>query len=218
MCSNVELQKSVIDRVADDSGVDVHTGRLRHGDYHRLPTYSERSLFKQPEHGIFFSHDRCTKSSDGVDLCGNSPDIQYVDEFRSKYPVTKYNGSRPGAFFPWPRNMAGERVVEYNRSLPLNNMIGIEMERRPSTNLPGEIKMAFGRAAPGYYAQKYPNKETWFNSNVLHNRVSIPRFGSPSRTQEDYRVCNTRLKQYLTGLNEVTEYQDKYLAHTPSIK
>ncbi|CAH8474569.1 unnamed protein product [Heterobilharzia americana] len=168
MCSNVELQKSVIDRVADDSGVDVHTGRLRHGDYHRLPTYSERSLFKQPEHGIFFSHDRCTKSSDGVDLCGNSPDIQYVDEFRSKYPVTKYNGSRPGAFFPWPRNMA--------------------------------------------------DKETWFNSNVLHNRVSIPRFGSPSRTQEDYRVCNTRLKQYLTGLNEVTEYQDKYLAHTPSIK
>ncbi|VDP98969.1 unnamed protein product [Trichobilharzia regenti] len=78
-----------------------------------------------------------------------------------------------------------------------------------STDIPSVVRT---RVIQSYH------EETWFNSNVLHNRVSIPRFGSPSRTLDNYEVCDTRLKQYLSELNELTEYQDKYLAHTPSVK
>ncbi|CAH8833443.1 unnamed protein product [Trichobilharzia szidati] len=231
MCSNVELQKLTLNRVTDDPSIDAHTGYPRiDRSNDRSTDYNGRNANKLPEPGVLFSsgstaHDhknllvnRYTKTIDKSNLCGASPDFHYVDELRSRVPNSKYNGSRPGAFFPWPRYMAGEKVEKLSRSLSPSTLIGIEMERRPPTNLPGPIKMAFGRAAPGYYAQRYPNEETWFNSNVLHNRVSIPRFGSPSRTLDDYEVCDTRLKQYLSELNELTEYQDKYLAHTPSVK
>lgn len=57
---------------------------------------------------------------------------------------------------------SGERVEKYDsRSISCNALLGIEIEHRPPTNIPGPIKMAFGRAAPGYYAQKYPSRYSW---------------------------------------------------------
>uniref|UniRef100_A0A5K4EP99 Uncharacterized protein n=1 Tax=Schistosoma mansoni TaxID=6183 RepID=A0A5K4EP99_SCHMA len=89
----------------------------------------------------------------------NLSDLQTLSENWSSYPVSNYNCSRPGAFFPWPRNITGKRVEKHdNRSISPNALLGIEIERRPPTNIPGPIKMAFGRAAPGYYAQKYPSR------------------------------------------------------------
>lgn len=60
---------------------------------------------------------------------------------------------------------SGERVEKYgSRSISYNALLGIEIEHRPPTNTPGPIKMAFGRAAPGYYAQKYPSRYSWKKS------------------------------------------------------
>merc|ERR1711976_489728 len=46
----------------------------------------------------------------------------------------------------------------------------IDMYRRPPTNYAGRVVMDCGRPADGYYAQKYPNRTTFFGSSVPLNR------------------------------------------------
>uniref|UniRef100_A0A5K4ENW6 Uncharacterized protein n=1 Tax=Schistosoma mansoni TaxID=6183 RepID=A0A5K4ENW6_SCHMA len=98
----------------------------------------------------------------------NLSDLQTLSENWSSYPVSNYNCSRPGAFFPWPRNITG--------------------------------------------------KETWFNSTALHRHIPIIRFNPFSRDLDNYKNDDDEYKKYLYRVNELTEYQDKYLAHTPSLR
>ncbi|CAH8456141.1 unnamed protein product [Schistosoma margrebowiei] len=166
----------------------------------------------------YLSREISTNSPEKYNLNENLSDLQTVSEISPSYPVSNYNSSRPGAFFPWPRNIKGERIEKYDsRSISYNSLLGIEIDHRPPTNIPGPIKMAFGRAVPGYYAQKYPSKETWFNSNALHRHIPIIRFNPFSRNLDNYKNYNNEYKEHLYRVNELTEYQDKYLANTPSL-
>ncbi|XP_018645222.1 hypothetical protein Smp_140370 [Schistosoma mansoni] len=142
------------------------------------------------------SREISTDSMEKYNLNENLSDLQTLSENWSSYPVSNYNCSRPGAFFPWPRNITGKRVEKHdNRSISPNALLGIEIERRPPTNIPGPIKMAFGRAAPGYYAQKYPSKETWFNSTALHRHIPIIRFNPFSRDLDNYKNDDDEYKK-----------------------
>ncbi|KAK4472242.1 hypothetical protein MN116_003513 [Schistosoma mekongi] len=166
-----------------------------------------------------FSEKISTHTIDRNNLNDDSNDSKLVSKIWSRYPDANYHSSRPGAFFPWPQNIIGKRIEKHNsRSISPKALLGIEIERRPPTNIPGSIRMAFGRAAPGYYAKKYPGKETWFHSNVLHFHTSLPRYNPFSRNLDSYQSDDYQFKNYLFNINDITEYQDKYLLHTTIIK
>ncbi|CAH8570114.1 unnamed protein product [Dicrocoelium dendriticum] len=105
-----------------------------------------------------FVRDRYTGTISRYNLYGNSTDLQFITDRWSRIPVGEFNGSRVGAYFPWPPNKAGERVQKHLVSESPESMFNTELTRRPPTNLPGRIRMAFGRAAPGYYAERFPSK------------------------------------------------------------
>lgn len=52
----------------------------------------------------------------------------------------------------------GDKINSHLKWERGETLMGIELERRPPTNRPGDVYMAFGRAAPGYYEQRYPSK------------------------------------------------------------
>ncbi|CAL8078187.1 unnamed protein product [Calicophoron daubneyi] len=226
MPSSVELAKPVIESIVDDPSVDVFTQRPRTPNRPRRPDVKQRTLVP-PRPGVLFScgtpipqlrnfpKDRYTYLFKGENLYGKSPNLQYIGDVWSRYPDWDRRGSRLGAYYPWPPLKAGEKVAKHLKEESPSSLLGTELIRRPPTNLPGPVTMAFGRAAPGYYAKRFPNKETWFSSNVLHHRDPTWVYSLPKRTLEEYGVCDQHQIQYIKGLDETTEYQDRYLAHIP---
>ncbi|KAF5401498.1 hypothetical protein PHET_04285 [Paragonimus heterotremus] len=165
-----------------------------------------------------FPRERHTYFTSRHNLCGNSSDHSYVEKKWMREPEREHSGSRVGAYYPWPPSKAGEKTEKHLRTESPSTLIGIELESRPLTNLPGDIRMAFGRATPGYYAHKYPNRETWCGAKVMQGRDMTSLYSLPRRTLNEYEICNEQQFKYLASLPETTEYQDKYLAHLPTEK
>ncbi|CAH8447189.1 unnamed protein product [Schistosoma turkestanicum] len=198
MCSNVELKKPVFGR---ECVTLSSCENVSHDD------------------DTYYVGDVSTNSINKCNLDENSSDLQSVNQILPRYCDTNYYSSRPGAFFPWPQNVAGKIIGKRSgRNSAPSALLGIEIEHRPPTNIPGSIKMAFGRAAPGYYAHKSSNKKTWFDSDVLHHHVPILKFDPSPRNLDDYKKYYDNYKECLHNVNKLTEYQDKYLIHTPSLK
>ncbi|KAA3671130.1 uncharacterized protein DEA37_0014950, partial [Paragonimus westermani] len=165
-----------------------------------------------------FPRERHTYFTSRHNLCGNSCDHSHIERKWMREPEREHSGSRVGAYYPWPPNKAGEKTVEHLRTESPSTLIGIELERRPPTNVPGDIRMVFGRATPGYYAHRYPNRETWCGAKVMQGRDRTLLYSLPRRTLGEYELCYEHQLKYLASLPETTEYQDKYLAHLPTEK
>ncbi|VDP82625.1 unnamed protein product [Echinostoma caproni] len=114
--------------------------------------------------------------------------------------------------------MKGEKIKKHLHTESIVDFHGIELVRRPPTNLIGPITMANGRAVPGYYAPRYPNQRTWSKSTVMNGRNPNFLYGLPERTFAHYEMCDENQKCYLASLPETTEYQDRYLGHLPTEK
>ncbi|KER18814.1 hypothetical protein T265_15811, partial [Opisthorchis viverrini] len=182
---------------------------------HSSPFFSRGSSLPSDRR---FLKDRFSRVVSGNNLYGRSLDHSHISSKWSRFPERENSGSRVGAVYPWPPNKAGDRVSEHLRVESPMSLVGTELDRRPPTNLPTGISMAFGRAAPGYYAPRYPNRETCFGSNV--RRVRDPNFlySLSERTLEQYEMCDQYRRKHLSELPETTEYQDRFLAHIPTEK
>ncbi|TPP61270.1 hypothetical protein FGIG_02319 [Fasciola gigantica] len=230
MTSNVELVKPDLQEITDDPSIDAFTQRPRTPNRPRRCSLFNQSTIRREDTSSLFSHalpvpkggyfpkDRYAYTIKGENLYGKSKNLQYIGEIWSRCPKLDRDGSRAGAYFPWPPDKAGDKILKHLHNESIASMQGIELRRRPPTNLPGPITMAFGRATPGYYALRYPNRETWTNSTVRHGRDPNFLYGLHERTFAHYEMCDERQKRYLDNLPETTEYQDRYLGHLPTGK
>ncbi|KAK6195525.1 hypothetical protein SNE40_000936 [Patella caerulea] len=85
----------------------------------------------------------------------------YIGEQFSRFPDTNHDTCRLGAGERWGPQKAGLRTLQhFEKDHDPNRLLMIDMYRRPITNLPGKNIMKFGRAADGYYQERFPDRLT----------------------------------------------------------
>ncbi|ESO94081.1 hypothetical protein LOTGIDRAFT_239540 [Lottia gigantea] len=85
----------------------------------------------------------------------------YIGEQFSRFPDPNHDTCRLGAGERWGPQKAGSRTLHhYEKEQDPLRYTTIDMYRRPNTNLPGPNIMKFGRAADGFYQEKFPNRLT----------------------------------------------------------
>jgi len=105
-------------------------------------------------------------------LSGTQP-FGWIDSQKVRYPPEEYNTCRGRAAVRWGPNKAGERTRSHFFGESIDRYTNIDMYRRNPTNYPGRVVMDCGRPSDGYYAQKYPSRTTWYQSNAPLNRNVI---------------------------------------------
>ncbi|KAA0197205.1 hypothetical protein FBUS_05148 [Fasciolopsis buskii] len=170
MPSSVELAKPQLQEINDDPSIDVFTQRPRTPNKPiRSLLVTQRTSLRDDPSTLFvqaapipkdryFPKDRYAYTIKGENLYGRSKNLQYIGEMWTRCPKLDRDGSRVGAYIPWPPDKAGDKIRKHFHSESTSSMHGIELRRRPPTNLPGPVTMAFGRATPGYYALRFPSE------------------------------------------------------------
>lgn len=169
-----------------------------------------------PREGGRYYRDRyCDVTSEHLvrGVSGTQP-FGWINHQWSRHPPEAYNTCRGRASVRWGPNKAGERTRSHFFGESTDRYTNIDMYRRNPTNYPGRVVMDHGRAADGYYAQKYPSRTTWFGAGMPLNRTDI--LGSVhTKTQAEYDENRKAEQSARLARNgewpEYSEYTDKFL-------
>ncbi|KAK3105325.1 hypothetical protein FSP39_022664 [Pinctada imbricata] len=171
-----------------------------------------------PDQGWYL--DRYATTTNEHLIRGRSRTMPYcwIDTQWQRDPPTLHNTCRLGASERWGPDKVGNRSMQhFNKPEDSKRFLNIEVYRRQPTNLPGQINMAHGRPAEGYYALKYPNSTTWFGSSVPLNRTQILQDINP-KTTEEYETIRKFQEQKVRERKDqyphYSEYTDKFAART----
>ncbi|XP_064612032.1 uncharacterized protein LOC135475981 isoform X2 [Liolophura sinensis] len=154
----------------------------------------------------------CTNAQVVRGMSRNHPHC-WIDYQKVRDAPTPYHTSRLGSTVKWGPITAGRRTYQHYMSEEPHSFTMIDMYRRPPTNTPGLVTMAYGRPGEGYYSQRRPDSTTWFGSTVPLNRTSILQ-NVQHKTFAEYRDLKTRNDCSILSRRgqwpEYSEYSDKY--------
>lgn len=184
--------------------------------FHTVAKETGPSRNPPPREGGRHYRDRyCAVTSEHLvrGVSGTQP-FGWIDNQWCRYPPEGYNSCRGRASVRWGPNKAGERTRSHFFGESIDRYTTIDMYRRNPTNYAGRVVMDHGRAADGYYAQKYPSRTSWFGSTVPLNRTDVLDSIHPKTMEEYDNIRKTEQSARLARDGqwpEYSEYTDKFL-------
>uniref|UniRef100_A0A1I8HDV6 HDNR domain-containing protein n=1 Tax=Macrostomum lignano TaxID=282301 RepID=A0A1I8HDV6_9PLAT len=139
----------------------------------------------------------------------------YIGDRLDRELPPDHSASRPGAYFSWGPNRAGEKTLGHFDGESPVAFLPVDTYHRPPTNLPGEITFKYGRPGDGYYAQRNPQSNTWFASSHRLNEQRILQNIRPKTLAEYEQISSESRSLAATRRDEekypeYSEYTAKY--------
>ncbi|PAA72793.1 hypothetical protein BOX15_Mlig003160g1 [Macrostomum lignano] len=240
MASNVELKRTKNLEYSCDESTDPYTGlpKTPNVPYSNMTSEQEKSIKKNPH--AFFHESKEEPREPGcipdpreggryyIDRYANSmsqhlfrdqptpsnPHCYIGDRLDRELPPD-HSASRPGAYFSWGPNRAGEKTLGHFDGESPVAFLPVDTYHRPPTNLPGEITFKYGRPGDGYYAQRNPQSNTWFASSHRLNEQRILQNIRPKTLAEYEQISSESRSLAATRRDEekypeYSEYTAKY--------
>jgi len=189
--------------------------------FHVVPIHSNQTAtanIKDRPNGRLYNDRYCQVTSKHlVREHDGSHSFGYIAEQFQRIPPESYNACRGRAAARWGPNKAGERTLSHFVKEGVDRYTNIDMYRRNPTNYAGSVMMDYGRPAQGYFAQKYPSSNTWFESsaplNKATNMETVRR-----KSFDEYKILQqneqNKIRQRQGQWPEFSEYTGKYLLKT----
>lgn len=138
------------------------------------------------------------------------------DQKRNDLP-SEYTSCRGMASVKWGPQKIGEHTRSHFYGENVERYTLIDAYRRPATCYAGRVVMDCGRPGDGYYAQRYPDRTSWFRTSAPLNCRNVLQsvHRKPESRYDEIRQTEEMVRRMRTDLwPEYTEYTDKYLLQT----
>lgn len=215
-------------------GSDMITGRARtpRDPYTVLSDTQKQNIHKDPGAFFMFSKperpypdkgwylDRYATNTNQHHLRGPPMTHPYcwIDTQWQRGPAEQYNTARLGGAERWGPDKVGSRTIQhFNQAEDSKRFTKPEVYRRPTTNIPGQIGMDYGRPSVGYYAPRNPSSTTWFGSTVPLNRTSVLEDIRPKTMAEYEQKWQTQRAEVAARKHQFpaySEYTDRVFLRT----